>query len=294
LLLIDLVSLFGNSLLCLVIYRTKTLQTVTNLLILVLAISDIVMAILGIPFSVAVLIRGEWIFGTHICRMQCFLIYFLAFGSLQTITIVAVNRYYRVLKPVRYKKVFTFKSTSLILFLVWFVTAALLTIPFLAGAIVPDFSPSKAACVIFTKPGASKQAVIAVNVALVSIAAIIPSAVISFCYFRVFRAVGNHFTRVKPTLRSHHRTQQSTNISEIKSTRTLFFVLLAYFICWIPVFAIEALQTFIMNWWLLPRSCHLLWTFCGCLSSAVNPFVFGLTSRSFRQGFKVLFRRVST
>ena len=99
--------------------------------------------------------------------------------------------------------------------------------------------------------------------------------------------MGNHFIRVHPTLRPRqgNKPQLAPNILEIKSTRTLFFVLLAFAVCWLPVFTIEVLQLFI-SWWKLPRACHLLWTFCGSLGTAVNPFVFGITCRTFRAKFK--------
>lgn len=289
--LINAVTVVGNTLLCIVVYKNKSLRTLTNIFIVFLALSDILMGIFCIPFSVAVFIQGEWIFGRHICRMQCFFVYFLALGSLQTLTMVAVNRYYRVLKSSKYKKIFTFKSTVGILILVWLTTGLFLAITFLTKAVLVGFSPVKGACVMFKNQKSSSVAMYSVNLTLVTVFAIIPTVVISFSYFRVFRVVGNHFIRVFPTMstRGNRSTvsQLAPNILEIKSTRTLFFVLLAFSICWLPVFTIEVLQLFI-NWWKLPRSCHLLWTFCGSLGTAVNPFVFGITCRNFRKKFLAL------
>ena len=102
--LINVVTVVGNTLLCMVIYKNEALRTLTNIFIVFLAISDIVMGFLCIPFSLGVFIRGKWVFGQYVCRMQCFLIYFLALGSLQTLTMIAVNRYYRVLKSSQYRK----------------------------------------------------------------------------------------------------------------------------------------------------------------------------------------------
>jgi hypothetical protein len=245
------------------------------------------MGVLCIPFSVTVFIQGEWTFGVHICRMQCFLVYLLALGSLQTLTIIAVNRYYRVLKPAKYKNKFTFKSTIGILIVVWVTTAFFLTVTFLSKAVLMKFSPAKGACVMFRNTESSKAAILSVNMSIVTVSTVIPTVVISFSYFRVFSVVGNHFVRIHPILRGNTTSQLTSNILEIKSTRTMFFVLLAFAICWLPVFAIEVLQMF-LNWWDLPRSCHLLWTFCGSLSTAVNPFVFGTTCRTFRKRVRAL------
>lgn len=122
--------------------------------------------------------------------------------------------------------------------------------------------------------------------AIVILSTIIPTVVITFCYFRIFNLVGAHFNRIRPALESRDTASQlKSNVLEIKSTRTLFLLLIAFAGCWLPVLIIELIQTFFIQWWNLPRFCHLIWTFCGCLRSAINPFIFASTSRSFRKRF---------
>lgn len=288
---IDFLSVFGNIALCWIMYKSSSLRTLTNVFILVLAASDILMGLLCIPFSVAVLIRGTWLFGVHICRMQCFLVYALGFGSLQTMTLVAVNRYYRIVKPSRYRNIFTLRSTLGTIALVWVLTVSFLTIPFLTENVISLFSPGKSACVMFRNPESSKASIISVNMTIVTLSTIIPTVIIVFCYCRIFRLVGSHFNRVRPALATKSTSSQlKANVLEIKSTRTLFLVLIAFAVCWLPVFIIELIQTFFIPWWKLSRSCHLLWTFCGCLRSAVNPFIFASTSRSFRRRFWIVLK----
>lgn len=291
LLLINILSIFGNVALCWIMYKSSSLQTLTNLFILVLAASDIVMGLLCIPFSVAVLIQGEWVFGVHVCRMQCFLVYVLGFGSLQTMTLVAINRYYRIVKPRRYRDVFTVKSTMGIVVVDWVCTALFLAIPFMTSNVLSRFSPAKSACVMFRNPASSKASILSINMAIVTLSTIIPTAIITFCYCRIFKLVGTHFSRIRPALTSRDTASQlKSNVLEIKSTRTLFLLLIAFAVCWLPVLIIETIQTFFIPWWKLPRSCHLLWTFCGCLRSAVNPFIFASTSRSFRKRFWIVLK----
>ena len=54
LLLFPLVTVFGNVLVCLSVFRARSLQTVTNYFIVSLAISDIMVAMLVMPFAVYV------------------------------------------------------------------------------------------------------------------------------------------------------------------------------------------------------------------------------------------------
>jgi len=101
--LINLTALFGNTLLCIAFLKNNHLRSVTNMFVLTLAVSDIIMSLTCMPLSEGSLIAGEWIFGDLLCHIQGFLAHFLAFLSLQMMAITAVNRYFRVMKPDLYK-----------------------------------------------------------------------------------------------------------------------------------------------------------------------------------------------
>ena len=57
LLIFPLLTLFGNVLVCLSVFRERSLQTMTNYLIVSLAVADIMVAILVMPFAVYVEVR---------------------------------------------------------------------------------------------------------------------------------------------------------------------------------------------------------------------------------------------
>ena len=74
---ITMVCLIGNSLICIAVYRNARLRSSTNLYIVSLAISDIINAVIVMPFIVDVLITGKWPFGEAVCdstpSSPCFL-----------------------------------------------------------------------------------------------------------------------------------------------------------------------------------------------------------------------------
>lgn len=56
------VGMVGNALVCYVVVRNKHMQTVTNVFIMNLALSDILLCVLGIPFTVLYLITLQnWV-----------------------------------------------------------------------------------------------------------------------------------------------------------------------------------------------------------------------------------------
>ena len=58
-LVINAVAFLGNFLICWTIYRNNRLHTVTNIYILALAISDMLMACVVMPFSSGTIITGK-------------------------------------------------------------------------------------------------------------------------------------------------------------------------------------------------------------------------------------------
>ena len=90
---IVIVSVFGNTLVCYVIFRHKKLQTVTNLFITNLAISDLLMTVLNIPFNLIRLLSDNWPFGVFMCQLVPHVQVTSAYVSTLTMTCIAIDRY---------------------------------------------------------------------------------------------------------------------------------------------------------------------------------------------------------
>lgn len=287
---ITMAALFGNLLLCGVLFKNFNFRSITNVLILALSLADILMGIVCMPLTCGVLIYGRWPYSDTACTIQCFSIYFLAFVSLQTIVLTSLNRFFRIVKPAKYKHLFTTKKTVAVLVAVWIFTALILVVPLTLGAMDAAFNPAKAACVIFKKGAAMEHRTYPAILRglLLLIFAVTPTAVMVICYFKIFQAVGDHFTRVAPNLAQNTRRKSKKNSHEMRITRTLFAVVVMFVLSWLPVFVIEIIQAFAIDWWNIPREVQLLWTFFGSFSSAVNPLVYGFTNSSYRREYKRL------
>lgn len=67
---IFIVGVVGNSLVCLVILKTPSMRSTRNYLIVNLAIADITVALVCIPFDVIIRVHGDhWVLGGALCKV---------------------------------------------------------------------------------------------------------------------------------------------------------------------------------------------------------------------------------
>lgn len=71
--LIFLVSVFGNLLIIVVLMVNKRMRTVTNSFLLSLAVSDLMMAIFCMPFTLIPTLLKDFIFGAAMCKIVSYL-----------------------------------------------------------------------------------------------------------------------------------------------------------------------------------------------------------------------------
>ncbi|RMX59747.1 hypothetical protein pdam_00025740 [Pocillopora damicornis] len=74
--------------------------------VIALAVSDILMCICCMPFTVVTLFHGQWIFGESFCLFQGFAALTFGIVAMDTMGIIAVNRFFCVVKPERSNRVF--------------------------------------------------------------------------------------------------------------------------------------------------------------------------------------------
>lgn len=67
--LIFLLSVLGNSLIITVLVRNRRMRTVTNLFLLSLSLSDLMVSIVCIPFTLIPNLMRNFIFGTGMCKL---------------------------------------------------------------------------------------------------------------------------------------------------------------------------------------------------------------------------------
>ena len=103
--LILVVSLVGNSLIVLIVYKTPTLRKPINMLIANMPMSDLLYPIFMFPVRLAKLHVGSWLIGgtlgQALCKIHPFLADISSLVSIQSLVLITVDRYAAVVVPLR-------------------------------------------------------------------------------------------------------------------------------------------------------------------------------------------------
>ena len=279
---INVASFFGNLLTCYAVYRNQRLRTLPNMFVIALGVSDILMSIFCMPFSVKTLFRGRWMFGDSFCRFDGFAALTFALASLQTMGLIAVSRYYCVVKPEKYAVLFKKQRALLYIAAVWCVALIGSVPPFFMKDAGFEFQPGKAMCLYTFE----RNLPYPVFLGSVYIAA--PLTVIKICYAKVFYSVSrsNRVFSIQNDLQ-----QLRANVEEAKVTKTLAAVVVGFSCCWLPIGVMDYIDV-AHGKLTFPRQAYLTYGFLLYLSSTINPFIYGGLNKQFRREYKDILSQI--
>ncbi|XP_013142599.1 PREDICTED: neuromedin-U receptor 2-like isoform X2 [Papilio polytes] len=272
------VSLAGNISTCAVIVRNRSMRTPTNYYLFNLAVVDLVTA-LCIPFEIYILWKPQYFpIGEIGCRIHFIVWDCLSNCSVLTIFAFTIERYIVITKPFlrqslvltsRVKKIVTFNWLLSCLFCLLQVFNVFL------------YKRDKGIYCLFQ---VTDKTLIIMSIDLFIFFAL-PMTVILVIYILI--AIKLRETNGK-LITSPGNIQRNKNKAVAMLAVAAFF-----FICWFPYFVLQMMM-------IIPRfrsdEYFNLWQVFGYLSlvnsymsTAVNPILYGLMSRKFRQAFKNLF-----
>ena len=282
LIVLNVASLLGNALVCISVYRNTRLRTTTNVYIVALAISDLLSAIFVMPLAAGVLISGRWPFGEALCQMHAFFSLFVVYISPVTMGFTAANRYVRICKSEQqYQRFFSKWKARIALASTWAFVASYICLMRLAGLQGFYFHPGYAACL---NEHLNKSARIIHYFVVIGLFFVLPLAITIFSYRKVLRKIQEHNMVSVGALQPQDR-ETTVSRHEIRLSRSLFAVVFAFILCWIPSWIITILTRFnIIS--MMPRNVQLLCAFLLNLSNTINPFIYAGMNPLFRREFR--------
>ena len=280
---IMILAVVGNFLVVAVVYRRRELRrTETHIFIVNLSLTDIFVALLCMPFSIITAVTQKWIFSNSLCQLNGFLNVFFLLTSILTLTVISIHKYIGVVQPTK-KKIFTRKRTICVVVWVWFQAFVTALTPIL-GWNSYEYIPGRTQCSVKV-PRNNKLSELTNCLFIIVCGFVIPLGIMSFSYLKIFQTVKIHTKRVRS--HSFGSEEKSAFLNERRITITLFIILAVFLACWTPFSVLTLYATLAGNE--LPKYFSVAAYWLGFLNSAMNPVIYALRTKEFRQGYRQIF-----
>ena len=219
---------------------------------------------------VAYLATIEWSLGTSACEFFAILKTCMTESSVFNMALMALNRYYKVVKPNKYQAIFKPRNIVITALLVWIIPLTFVILSVFALDQETEPNPGFAICVIQDTQSAFYPLVLSVMYSL--------SFIIAVCYWKIYRKVKMHIANL---------SWQSTNAADVKISKTLFVTVVSFLSLVLPAHIIFTSYKIVgpAN---IPRFLSLLAILFVFMTSCTNPFIYGYMNRAFRSEFKKL------
>ncbi|XP_020786956.2 neuropeptide Y receptor type 2 [Boleophthalmus pectinirostris] len=267
----------GNSLVIYVVYRFKNLRTVTNFFIVNLAVADLLVNTLCLPFTLVYTLYGEWMFGQILCFMLPCAQGMAVHVSTITMNIIALDRHRSI---VRHTETRMSKDMCALVIVITWAASALLASPLAIFREYGNFDISPDETIQFCTekwPGSDMNGGI-YSISMLLIQYGVPLAINSFAYIRIWSKLQNHLTTGCRSDR-HQRKQ--------KTTKMLFTMVVVFAVSWLPFHAfqlavdIDSSVLYMKDFKLLFTMFHII----AMCSTFVNPILYGWMNKNYRAAF---------
>ncbi|XP_054426619.1 neuromedin-U receptor 1 [Pteronotus mesoamericanus] len=299
-LVIFVVGTLGNGLTCTVILRYRTMRTPTNYYLFSLAVSDLLVLLVGLPLELYEMWRNyPFLLGAGGCYFRTLLFETVCLASVLNVTALSVERYMAVVHPLQVRSVMTGAHVRRVLGAIWSL-AVLCSLPNtslhgIQQLVLPcrGTVPSSAVCTL-VRPKALYNLVIQITTLLFFC---LPMATISVLYVLIglrLRQERLLLLRQEPWGRARSRDRRSLQPLQDRSrtqvTKMLSVLVLVFGICWAPFHIDRLMWSFVSHWTddlhLAFKYVHIISGVFFYLGSAANPVLYSLLSTRFQETFR--------
>ncbi|KAF7646536.1 hypothetical protein LDENG_00185660 [Lucifuga dentata] len=284
---IIVLGVLGNSLVIYIIYRFKTLRTVTNFFIANLAVADLLVNTLCLPFTLVYTLLSDWNdwkFGSVFCFLIPFAQGLAVHVSTVTLNVIALDRHRCIVHHLetRMRKDVCFGVIAL----TW-VLSAVLASPLAIFREYGSFTLEGHTIQVCTEkwPGKNTDGTV-YSISMLILQYFLPLSIISFAYARIWSKLRGHVSPAATGGGSkRHRRRR-------KTTKMLVTMVVVFAISWLPFHAFQ-LATDIDSSVLDMRDFRLLYTVfhvVAMCSTFANPLLYGWMNRNYRAAFLAVFK----
>ena len=274
---IFILGVFGNCLVCYVVLRNKHMQNVTNYFITNLALADILLCVLAVPFTPLYFFMGRWVFGSILCTLVAMAQGTSVYVSTLTLTSIAIDRYFVIIHPFRPKLQLNMCYAIIVGIWLFSITATLPYAFYVSQAefkniyYCEEFWPTEFIRRVFSLFTTIMQFVV-------------PFIIISFCYVMISLRMGK---RIRAGSRGS-RKEESDREKKKRTNRMLIAMVAIFGISWLPVNTIHIIGDYFAkaSHWEYFNLCFFCTHVVAMSSTCYNPFLYAWLNENFRKEFQ--------
>ncbi|XP_064833205.1 neuropeptide FF receptor 1-like [Oncorhynchus masou masou] len=286
----------GNCLVCLIVVKNRHMRTVTNLFILNLAISDLLVGIFCIPTTLVDNLITGWPFSNAVCKLSGLVQGISVAASVFTLVAIAVDRFRCIVYP--FKPKLTLLVAKATIGLVW----ALALVIMLPSAVMLTVDQEKGHFMVSsdnkiyplyycyeTWPDPEMRKVY--TMVLFTHIYLMPLALIMIMY----GCIGAKLSATAVLSNSGHPDIKSPiSQRKVKVVKMLIVVALLFMLSWLPLWTLMLLTDYarpegdqldILTGYIFPFSHWLAFS-----NSSINPIIYGYFNENFKKGFQAACR----
>ncbi len=271
--LISLIGLVGNVLVIYVILAKNKMRTVTNILLLNLAIADLSFSLIVPPFTAYYWAVNKWDFGPVICKAMQYLLNVTAYVTVYTLVVISVVRYLTIIYSTQTMRFRTKRNMVIMNVLVWVVMLAVNTPVILSYNAVEEYE-GVYQCII--PPEGAKR----LYVCFFVFAYLLPLTIIAIFSICILK----HIKKAKPTMLNK---KTKSDDRKKQAARVIILVVVIFAIFWLPI----QIHLLIAYYYTVPNTnvytaISIFWNVLAYCNSCVNPIIYNYASKDFRDSFR--------
>lgn len=274
------VGLLGNIFVIITVFHYKHMRTLTNVFLVNLAISDLLVVLFCIPITLGTSVYKDYVYGIGMCKLTSFLQgSAISVSSLSLLTI-SINRFIAIHRPLRARIIFSKRRVYFVIVAIWCMSFSvfvpLLVVNEIQNTGIPSFFNRRICSEKWDQPNGKKSYDIMVFICIF----LIPMLAMVFSYTKIslvlWRTQDKAITQTRRVILQRRRT-----------VKLLICVVVIFCMCWLPYN--------ITNIWLefevsqaglvVSTQVYPLLQLLGISNSAINPICYCMMSSGFQKAF---------
>uniref|UniRef100_A0A8C6UGN4 Neuropeptide FF receptor 1 n=1 Tax=Neogobius melanostomus TaxID=47308 RepID=A0A8C6UGN4_9GOBI len=278
---IFLICMIGNGIVCFIVLRRRNIRTVTNLFILNLAISDLLVGIFCMPTTLVDNIITGWPFGSVVCKLSGMIQGISVSASVFTLVAIAADRFRCIVHP--FKQKLTISTSKTIIVIIW-VLAVFIMCP---SGVMLQVTKEQNFLIVWGRDNSTRPFYwCRENWPDQEMRKIYTTVLFANIYLAPLSLIVIMYARID--------SRQTISRKKKRVIMMLLVVALLFILSWLPLWSVMMLSDYaslteqqhrIINIYVYPFA-HWLAFF----NSSVNPIIYGFFNENFRRGFKAAFK----